>query len=380
MPSRFSPQHVLCVLVLGTSPLLAQRVLNVEPLPKDPDALVALMVGEHLPSAAQRRGISNSLGSRAAAALLSMKDEAVPALARGLEFQDHSIRLNAVYVLGLIGTPATLPLRIKTASDAHPQVRTQAVLGLPAYAGDGARQALLMALKDPDPAVRNAALRAFRPRDKEIIGNPIRFATANVLIPLLDDPATQYAAVDTLGQLGMNVAARPMLKLLKAQDKEVRWAAVEALGQLKDKQVAVELTVGLRDEDPHVRMYAARSLGQIGDLRTTPALVDALLDKEPFVRRDAAGALGPIGDPRAVPRLLPLLEDADEQVRSAAADALGQIGDLRAVEPLCNLLVRNGRENSVHVRIRKSPAGWELPPAASWKCYRLKFSRSCPAP
>lgn len=346
MSGRFALQYALCIAVFALpAPAQRQRAHDAMPLPEAPDELVALLAGEHLPTAFRKRAIPNTPGVRAASALMGMKDDAVPALTRGMESDDYRIRLNAVYVLDRINTPATLPARIKAASDAHPQVRAQAVSGLPAYNGDEAHRALLKALKDPDSAVRNAAAGAFRPRDEKALpGNSIRYATAGVLIPLLDDPATQYAAADTLGRLGMNIAARPLLKLLKAEDKEVRWAAVQALGRLKDKQVAVELAAAMRDEDAHVRMYAAGALGELGDLRTTPALVEALSDREVFVRRDAAGALGRIGDLRAVPSLLVLLEDPDEWVRASAADALGQIGDVRAVEPLCRALARDGRE------------------------------------
>lgn len=333
--------------LLETSLVHAQQARNGKPLPKDPDALVALMAGENLPSTAMNRRIPNTPGWRAARTLMRMKDAAVPALAKGLKSDDRSIRLNSVYVLGNIGTPATLALRIKAASDRHPQVRAQAVAGLPAYKRDQARRTLLNALKDPDPAVRNAAINAFRPlAAAKLPGNFIRLTTAKSLIPLLDDLPTQSSAARVLGQLGNNVAARPLLKLIMAKDKWVRYAAIEALGKLKDKQVAVELTAALSDEDTYVRMYAIRSLGQIGDLRTTPALIALLSDKDPYRRRDTAGALGQIGDLRAVTGLLPLLKDPNEQVRYAAAEALGQIGDVRAVEPLCKLLTRNGRENS----------------------------------
>lgn len=335
----------LLALVATLAP--AQPHPDPDPLPQAPDALVPLLTGEDLAATAGHRAISHTPASRAAAALIALKDQAVPALSRGLASDDLLVRLNILYVLRAIGTPDTLPPRIKAASDPNPKVRAQAIAGLPAFDIGEPRQTLLRALKDPDPLVRNAAIRAFLPSPRaKPPGNPLRYATATVLIPLLDDPATQLAAAHTLGHLDMNVACRPLLKLLQAKDHEVRLAAVEALGRLKDKQIAVELTAALRDEDRYVRLYAAQSLGQIADLRTTPALVQLLSDKEPFLRREAARALGEVGDLRAATALLPLLDDADEQVRSAAAEALGRLADPRAVEPLCAALSRKGSDSA----------------------------------
>lgn len=336
----------VCLIVLIPGLAFAQQARDAERLP---DELVARMAGGHLASAAAMRKKPDSPAWRAAEALVRMKDAAVPALARALQSDDRTIRLNAVFVLNWIGTPATLPPRIKSVSDPDPEVRAQAVAGLPAYKNAEARRAVLGALKDPDTSVRNAAIRAFQPRN-DGPGNLVRFSIARALIPLLDDPGTQFAAAEVLGQLGMNIAARPLLKLLKVEDKHIRSEAVKALGRLKDKQVAMELAAALRDREPHVRMRAAWSLGEIGDLRTTPALVALLSDEESFVRAAVAVALGRTGDRRAVPSLIPLLEDSDERVRAAAAEALGQIGDARAVAPLGRLLVRGGREASAVAR------------------------------
>lgn len=335
--------RTLCILACCS--LLSHPVRSAEPSAPSPDALVALLPGEDLASTATHRAISRTPASSAAASLVAMKDQAVPALTKALSADDLTLRLNALYVLRLIGTPATLAPRIQAASDSHPQVRATALASLPAYDDDLSRRALIQALKDPSPIVRNASIRAFRPRDRATLpGNSIRFATANLLIRHLDDPDTRFAAADTLGHLAMNVAARPLLKLLKADDQPVRCAAVQALGRLKDRQIALDLTAALRDDDPHVRLYTAQALGQLADLRTTPALVECLAHKDPFLRRDAATALGEIADLRAAGPLLSLLDDPDEQIRSAAAFALGRIADPRAVEPLCALLARGGRQ------------------------------------
>lgn len=326
------------------------RNRSAEPLSSSAAELVAALTGEDLSFTTKRRRASTSKAALAAAALIGMGEAVLPELQQGLQADDALLRKNTVYVLARIGIPETLPLRIKAAADADVRVRAYALSGLPGYGHQAARNVLLQALQDPNSDIRDAAIRAFRPSSNEPPGNAIRYSTAKILIPLLDDPATQRTAAIVLGRLDSNVAARPLLKLLAADDKRVRMAAVEALGQLRDQQIAVELTAALRDENIYVRMRTLISLGEISDMRTTPAVVSMLDDQTASLRREAAATLGKIGDLRAVSALLAALEDEEPQVRIAAANSLGVIGDITAVEPLCDRLGQSGAESAAAAR------------------------------
>lgn len=353
---RHLPIAVLAC-ILGVALGFGQTI-NQEPLPDDPDRLVQLLGDGDLQRTFMLHKVPNSTAVRAASALIKMKDDAVPALERALPSSNERHRLNIVYVLARIPTVQSLPgqpapasdphavvrVLIRAASDSHAPVRAIAIASLPAYTSKEPRQTVLAALNDVDPQVRNAAILALAPRGE--ITAYARHVSAEAIIPLLDNSATQYWAVHTLGQLRSNVAAIPLLKSLTADDNQVRSAAAQALGLIKDKRVVVELCAGLKDADPNVRMHMCNALGEIGDTRATPALLHTLSDKEAFVRRGAAVALGKLADVRASDKLILLLEDSDEQVRSAAAEAVGLIGEKRAVDALGKLLLRNSEKSS----------------------------------
>ncbi|MCO6044082.1 HEAT repeat domain-containing protein [Aeoliella sp. ICT_H6.2] len=315
----------------------AQQPEQPATVPDDADKLVAqLSEGDLDWESSSQPGLSFE-HRRRVSALVAMKDEALPALKRGLESDDLNLRLNCVYILREIDTPASLEMRIALISDDHPRVRARAVAGLGRYNSHEARSAVLAAFKDPDPGVRSAAVRSV-PRDREKLPRD-SYSLLKALVGLLNDKYTQRDAARVLGNLEAGNASRPLLRLLRSPDSRVRIAAIQAEGKIKDKSVAPDLTVTLSDEDHYVRMYAAMALGELGDMRATSGLVAALADQEIAVRRESARALGRIGDRRAIPPLIKALDDSSGAVRGAAAEALGEIGDPAAGEALSRLLL-----------------------------------------
>jgi HEAT repeat protein len=313
--------------------------------PTAADELVANLVGEDLSSSFKMHVVRQTPAVQAAGALIKMKDDAVPALAKALEWKDVLQRLNVVFVLDRIGTPATIPALIHALSDESPKVRALSVAHLPVWTDEKARTAAMNALKDEDGKVRKAAAGAFefdmRRRDRRSETGPdnnIRYTVASAILPLLDDPDTRYAAARALGTIGMNVAAKPLAKALAEDTGSVRTVILEAIGQLGDKQVTLDVLPFLQDKDALIRPYAARTLGELADIRATLALVRASSDPQADLRGAAAAALGQIGDRRGVPSLITLLKDSDKLVSGTAAKALAQVGDPAAIKPLIDML------------------------------------------
>ena len=152
----------------------------------------------------------------------------------------------------------------------------------------------------------------------------------------LPDPAAREVAIRSLGKSGDPRAVAPLVMLLGDGDRGTREQTVRALGSLG--KVAVEpLLRALGDPDWHVRTGAAVALRIIGDERAIEPLIRALGDKNRFVRREAAKSLGRIGDTRVVEPLIRVLQDQDTGVRGRAVIALGRLGDLRARGPLRQL-------------------------------------------
>src|SRR2546426_11594708 len=145
-----------------------------------------------------------------------------------------------------------------------PQVREKAV---PAFRslGPPAIQALQGLLKDADPGVRQAALRAL----SVII--PVQKEVVLVVVEALHghDPAAQQAAAATWAGLKAKVGRDVILAFagdLKHDNVDVRRKAAEALGELHpvEKDVLQALAAALKEQKEGVRQQAADAIGAIG--------------------------------------------------------------------------------------------------------------------
>jgi hypothetical protein len=192
------------------------------------------------------------------------------------------------------------------------------------------RKAVMAALEDPEPRVRQAALRA--------IGSAkISLAAEISTGPLKEDAWTfvRTAAAEALGALSPNVLSEAALaEALHDASHLVRGAALTALGRLGARRRSPDVRARLDDADEvlEVRALAARTLGVLCDRRALDRLTElALRLNEPldvtdetlgFAALDALGALHP---PDLAKRLAPLREASTRAiVRRASERALGE--------------------------------------------------------
>jgi HEAT repeat protein len=162
-----------------------------------------------------------------------------------------------------------------------------------------------LALKDPSPAVRAAAVRA------------------------LGAPGNEQLFIETLGD----------------PDADVRLLAADRLGEhgARGAERVAALVGALNDDHAGVRREAAWALGHIGP-DAWPALRAALEDERPRVRTGAALALGdafyskdpdpwPSHEAKTIaPILRRLLDDPDPEVRKSAERALGDVTRRRTAD------------------------------------------------
>lgn len=198
--------------------------------------------------------------------------EAIPNLITCLEDKDATVRREAAFVLGRIGTsalPALNALATRVANDPVIAVRREAAktLGVFGAKAAAALPALVAALADRDAEMR------------------------------------QQAAV-TLGQMGPSVSAAlpELLKATRDKDKSVRSDAIHALGKMGKAAVPVipDLIRILKDEEvPEVKLAAIQELGEFGpDAKLAlEALTIASRDGRPSIREAAAEALKKIQKP-----------------------------------------------------------------------------------
>lgn len=194
-------------------------------------------------------------------------------------------------------------------------------------------EALIAALRDPDPDVRQQAAHALG-----------EFEDPRAVEPLVDVLAddrvadVRQLAAWALGEIEDAGAVRGLSDAVLNDDSgDVREQAAWALGEIEDAR-AVPALAGVLSNDPNAdtRQLAAWALGEIEDARAVPALIEVLLnDASGDTRQQAAWALGEIEDARAVPALIEiLLNDASGDTRQQAAWALGEIEDPRAIDAL----------------------------------------------
>ncbi len=138
------------------------------------------------------------------------------------------------------------------------RVRIKAVLGLSEIGGEAAARCLVDACRNPDPKVREVAVREL---------------------------------ASTVGRKGMPV----YLESITDGHVDVRWQAVHALERHPDPLAVQPLIVALHDESSLVRCAAAKALGKVAGLQAIGALETATRDEDSFVREAAELALVAVG-------------------------------------------------------------------------------------
>jgi HEAT repeat protein len=240
---------------------------------------------------------------------------AVPDMIKLLTEKDNEARGGAVYVLGRIGPDArdAVPALIKLMG-ASREARVPVIYALASIgeASDDVLKVVLKALKEPDPKLRTAAVRAcaaFGPKAKSAVPDLIR---------LLEDDKVNVA----------DVYPRPV---------------VEALGRVgpEAKAAGPKLVALLKDPDIEHATHAAAALLRIGiEEKAAVAVFNRALDsslrgEKQYIRNrtfELIETMGPAAKP-IVPLLISIVknEKEDREIRFQAIRILRQL-DPRAVE------------------------------------------------
>jgi HEAT repeat protein len=177
----------------------------------------------------------------------------------------------------------------------------------------------VVAMRDPEPAVRLDAARFAARFGAES-------ASAIALTWLTEpDARARLVACDVLAASPIGAAVTPLARVLSDPSAEVRRAAVRALSRAEGRESTASLLSHLDDPVPEVRVEVVTALARLGQPEAVLALSGKLQDTAPEVRRAVAVALGMLGDARAVPSLILALADGALDVRLAVAGALGRL-------------------------------------------------------
>lgn len=155
-------------------------------------------------------------------------------------------------------------LAVSADVDADARARWVAIRVLGQVGGAQAREALLLRMADPMPAIRVAAASALGD-----LGDPL---AVPALIEALGDEAVlvRGAAADALALLGDRRAVEPLSRALTARDGYHRGSSlwvrkhyVDALGRIGDRAALPALLAALDDPDPAVAEAAVRAMESV---------------------------------------------------------------------------------------------------------------------
>jgi putative heme-binding domain-containing protein len=135
--------------------------------------------------------------------------------------------------------------------------------------------------------------------------------------------ALRVRALQALGRIGAPAARASCESCLKATQPQVRAAAVDALAGLGGPELTGAILERLRDEDVMVRLAAVRFLGKHGAREVIPALLEAWRD--PGTRSEATAALARLPDRRALWAYLEGLQSSNTELCVACGRAIGAI-------------------------------------------------------
>jgi len=190
-------------------------------------------------------------------------------------------------------------------------------------------------LRDPDPAVRRAAIEELR-QEAQLVGRcePIIEALGFAL----SDPhvAVQDAAARWLMECNPEMFAVHVLPLLHGA-VQPRSMAMEVLQQLGSQ--AVDPILGAATQsDPPIRQSVLQALGQYpGMVSVSIWRKAAMEDPDVWVRSRAVEQLAVYNDEAVVTFLIALLERVPALLQLAVARALGSLDASEALEPFQRL-------------------------------------------
>ena len=260
--------------------------------------------------------------------------------------------------------------------DAGVPVRLRALRALAEVASPEDAPAVAIALRDIDPAVRQAAARVVRSVDARGAADSLaaaavgpgapEFAEARLealeALEALDrqgEPGAvrriALAAVSGGDEVAMDQLTHDALTgfLAQAPKDEVTALVGELIdrlpamnGSLERAQVvltwlaphSVEPLIEALDREGGFREPAAAVLGATCDSRALEPLVGVLRDRRADVRRVAVWALGELRDPRTAEALIAATMDDEYVVRRQAGEALDAMGSVALMAGVANLI------------------------------------------
>lgn len=224
-----------------------------------------------------------------------------------------------------LGEPAIKPMIYQFLAEPnlhYPMDNTEEIASAFGRMGDAALKALIQALDDSNPHIRDGAT--------WVLGEIRNPNAVEALAKVLWEQKSPTAII-SLGKIGGEQAAENLLKALERGHFEKRFV-ITWLGNTGSNSVFDTLIHALNDKDRDVRHAALYSLAELNKPQVIDPLVSALNDQDDNVRRTAAYLLAThYNDPRAAHVFA---EDFDSNKRVPAMGWIAQSGNTEYVEQI----------------------------------------------
>jgi HEAT repeat protein len=210
-------------------------------------------------------------------------------------------------------------------------------------------EAIRKATQDPEPAVRQAAVRSLSAVEEAMdierltrlarngkkqarlralyalrdCGSPTALDALGALVRESDDPDARSAAASCLGQRGAE-AAPHLRDALDDPERSVAEEAMRALVHVGAEGAAEWITDAARRRQP-LEDAAIEALGALGDDRAADFLTEFIRNGSADQQYAAAQALARLGPEVAEDTLIATAEADDANLRRAAVEALGEL-------------------------------------------------------
>lgn len=292
-------------------------------------------------------------GDETAAALTSLKSDALLLLMHMLRDASEDVRRGAAWGLGVIGDGAALMPLVNTLTDPDPLVKAAAVRALGQFTDPGLVPPLMQILNEPHPYLRNAALESLRNYPNIVVHQ------ANAILSGTQfDQDGRLALVELLADFGAETAVQHIVPLAQHTEPALRAAAARAFGRLKDPNTIDLLRTMLEDDTlyglegrhvcddaiealkafehprakqivkgwtyhrPSEEQLRRQRLEEQRVIKLIDGLSTKLRDPDPRERADVLYQIARQDHPVAIPHLTRAVHDEDVEVRRTAVQGL----------------------------------------------------------
>jgi HEAT repeat protein len=285
-------------------------------------------------------------------------DQALDALRSPDELRPEALR-------GLSDLDAAGAVQTRTVWEGLPPLRRRQAMRL---LGDQARQHIelnydkvaLLALQDPDPAVRQQAVaNLWECEDPGLMAKFIERLRTDTDVGVRAQTAgglgrfVYRCEVEDVEAGRKRLLEDALLMAAAAAEEEVRLRSIESLGYSSRPEVPGLIQTAYDSAGEASKRSAITAMGRSGDERWGETVIAEMRNPAPKIRMEAAQAAGELELRQSVTELLELLEDVSPDVQQNAIWALGQIGGKSAERGLRRLL-RTAPEESIAAKAEES--------------------------